>query len=154
MPGDTKIKPAPNAQSGWIDVDNPSFIYGSRRLARDARRARLSGTAPAYNVTLPNSVTSVPRQTSGPTGLRARLFDRLTTQQGASESEASYVLANFGYNASASYGHMRAAGATHTEAVLVISLGSPAASLTYGQARAAGVDHNDAFVGISHAYQD
>lgn len=146
MPGDTKIKPAPGAQSGWVDVDSPTYVYASRRQARDARRARLAGTTAPQTVTAAVQPVSQPTQpdTSGYSGLTARLYDRLTTRQGVSDSEARAVLSQYGYNASASYGHMREAGATHFEALLVVALGSPAISVTYGRERAAGSDHTSA----------
>lgn len=148
MPGDTKIKRSHTGQ-GWIDVDDPVRMYGSRRLARDARRVRLGNS-------LPTKATSVPRPTTvvvqniaaspndGLSGLQHRLFTRLTFQQGVTNTDALMVIDNYGYNQAASYGHMRAAGANHSEALSVILLESPDLSVAYGRARAAGYNHTGA----------
>jgi hypothetical protein len=133
MPGDTKIKRTAN---GWIDIDDPATAWRTRRLARDARR----GT-PTFSSA---SMTSVIHATVTPpalTSLEYRLLDRLTTEQGVTHPDALYVISSYGYNASASYGHMRAAGATHDEALNVISLGQPDVSLAYGKGLASGLSH-------------
>lgn len=137
MPGDTKIKRAPNAQSGWIDIDDPSVIFPTRRLARDSRRIRLNPQSWTTAVSHQTTVYDPPL-----TSLQARLYDRLTHRQGVDRSDALSVVTSFGYNAAASYGHMRAAGASHAEALTVISIGSPTLSLAYGTNRAMGDNHH------------
>lgn len=136
MPGDTKIK---KTYWGWIDVDDPTPIYNTRRLARDARRLRLNPQSWTTTVSHQTTVYDPPLS-----GLDARLYDRLTNKQGVSRDDALSVIRSNGYNAAASYGHMRAAGATHEEALSVIALANPAVSLGYGQARGRGDDHADA----------
>ncbi len=134
MPGDTKIQ---KTTLGWIDVDIPTSYYRARRQARDARRLRVAGYIPTA------SIVASQRKT-GLSSLQQRLYDRLTTQQGVTVSDAYDVVTSYGYNAAASYGHMREAGATHEDALTVIDLGLPSVSVEYGQHRAAGYDHADA----------
>ncbi len=148
---DTKIIHTPQ---GWIDDDVKNVFFHCRRLARDARRTRLAGGAvrvvpPAPRqaaTTTTTNVTVVGTQNSTITltSLQQRLYDRLTGRQGVSDADASEIIINNGYNAAASYGHMRYAGALHAEAKIVIGLGSPEISMAYGIARAAGFDHTDA----------
>lgn len=149
MPGDTKIKRASGYPSGgWIDVDNPTVVHDARWKARAARRGSLPSTVTSLprvtqNIVAPTPPAATPSVTSlSPlTGLQQRLVNRLTTWQGVSLPEALVVVNSYGYNAAASYGHMREAGATHAEAVEVINRDDPDASLVYGKARAAGHDH-------------
>ncbi len=138
--------------SGWVDNDDPTVLHPNRRTAREARRKSLyyqgktghlrslkskptSTTAPTFTVTQP---------LTGLTGLQRRLYDRLIYQQGVTTTEAYFVVTKRGYNAAASYGHMREAGANHSEALSVIDLGSPNVSRAYGQHRAVGFTHTDA----------
>lgn len=150
MPGDTKIKRVfHQGHNGWVDVDNPSTIHAYRWQARDARRgtgsvqrgksriANRSTTAPQNKPTTPIVGVVTPPLTS----LQVRLMDRLTTRQGVTYADAKSVIETHGYNATASYGHMREAGATHFEALTVINLDVPDYSFAYGMARAAGLDH-------------
>lgn len=143
MPGDTKIK---RTAQGWIDTDVPSTYHRCRRLARDARRASRATVSTAVTgvvvpkVVVPTYTVTTPTGSSL-TGLQQRLYDRLTQQQGVSAADAFDVITSHGYNAAASYGHMREAGANHSEAKIVIDLGSPAVSLAYGQRRATGYNH-------------
>lgn len=159
MPGETKIFKNTN---GWYDVDNPGVYHATRALCRDARKGNL-----------PSKVTSLPRTTSaiscgtfttvqapaGPglsafQGLQHRLFVRLTAQQGVTTDEAKDVILNNGYNAAASYGHMREAGANHSEALFVIGIGAPDLSVAYGIARAAGYNHTGALEKAMREIQD
>lgn len=134
MPGDTKIKRTAN---GWIDVDVPTNYFGARRLARDARRIRLTSNRPAFKLSPPKPQDSL-------TGLQDRLLTRLTQRQGVARDEALAVIKNNGYNKAASYGHMREAGANHSEATIVVDLELPDVSLAYGIARSSGEDHSAA----------
>lgn len=146
MPGETKIF---KSQSGWYDVDNPNVYHPTREACRQARKGGAS-VAPAIAVVpvLPSQDTNVATvpdtYQAGLTGLQQRLFIRLTSSQGVSQSEALEVIRNNGYNKAASYGHMRAAGANHDEALQVIFVGSPAVSLSYGLSREDGFNHVDA----------
>jgi len=160
MPGDTKIKRVfHQGATGWVDVDAPATIYPARRVARDARRNRLNGRlsfSPPSAQRMP-TFTATTVQPASPTplsGLQNRLLDRLTTFQGVTTDEAMDVITAHGYNASASYGHMRFAGATHHEALIVIGLDSPDVSLAYGMARARGVDHADSLREALRGYSD
>jgi hypothetical protein len=156
MSGDTRLKRTPQ---GWVDLDNPTNVYGSRRQARDARRRGSSSisaiVASASATTLGQTQTSQAAQaltiTPAPgssdsylTSLQARLLDRLTTRQGVDLTDALSVITSNGYNKAASYGHMRQAGATHDEALAVINLDSPGVSQAYGLHRALGYNHADA----------
>lgn len=165
---DTKIKHTPQ---GWIDTDKPHTYWRVRRLARQARRDDRQA-APAVKAAIPQrtrglgsmqgvpgpiaqmktNVTAVGYQ-PGPgqqtvvgvmSGLQQRLLDRLTARQNVTSDDAVEVISNNGYNAAASYGHMREAGANHAEAKIVISLGSQDTSVNYGKGRAAGKSHVDA----------
>lgn len=161
MPGETKIKRCPQ---GWFDVDHPTTFYRTRAEVRDVRRSGASSlpsrvaavprTATVPNVTVINVNVSPGATTDDLTSLEYRLFDRLIYDQGVSETDALSIITNNGYNAAASYGHMRAAGANHFEAEFVIGLGSPDASLAYGQARANGLDHIDALKEALRDYGD
>lgn len=149
MPGDTKIKRVPVGNGyGWVDIDNPSNVYSARRLARDARRSgRLSLTpVSAQPSTVIRAVASDNSHNDYTTysTLQQRLYDRLTLRQGVTPADAHDIITSHGYNAAASYGHMRAAGANHSEAEAVIDLGSPDVSLAYGRARATGYNHTGA----------
>lgn len=147
MPGDTKVK---KTQNGWIDVDEPNKTFGARRQARDFRRYRLTGTTPTKTVkstptpATPVTPDPVAKLQAGLSKLQARLLTRMTLRQGVFQSEALEVILDNGYNAAASYGHMRVAGATHDEALIVIGVGLPDVSLAYGIARARGKDHTAA----------
>lgn len=174
MPGDTKIVRAPNRQGGWIDIDVPRTIYATRLQARNGRASRLlaaknsrslhpsGGIAPQRStgaIPVADADTDVKTVTTDNPGvfsltsLQFRLFLRLTQEQGVSPDDALSVMRSFGYNASASYGHLRAAGATHDEALSVIHYGVPAVSRSYGEARVAGKGHFEAAQEaiISHA---
>lgn len=155
MPGDTKIKQCP---SGWFDVDHPTVFHPTRWQARDARRGVIRPiiqTAPkTYVATVTQTVT---RPTTVPSmlhGLQQRLYDRLTTQQGVTPADAYDVITSNGYNAAASYGHMREAGANHSEATFVISIGAPDLSVAYGLARASGYNHTGALQKALREVQD
>lgn len=144
---DTKIMRARTGE--WIDIDNPAKGYPSRRLARDARRQYLISTGwnppkrkPVIKARAP--LNPVVNLDLGLTDLQSKLLRRMTLDQGVLRSDAVEILAEFGYNASASYGHMRHAGANHTEAKSVISMLNPDISVTYGKARAQGKNHTDA----------
>lgn len=146
--------------NGWVDLDYPNVTYTTRRVAREARAARLrrEQTSPQYASTsdfkaahvLHREAADAQRQAETPeveadlTRLQQRLFTRLTTEQGVTEKDALTVIQAVGYNAAASYGHMRAAGTTHYEAAAVIYLASPRISLSYGTARGTGASHFDA----------
>lgn len=136
MPGDTKIKRTPQ---GWIDIDNPTIFHRARRLARDARRLNKMSQRPVFTSKVADRLITPDRAPFS--GLQQRLYDRLTQRQCVSQNDAYAVVVSHGYNAAASYGHMREAGANHSEALAVIDLGSPDVSLSYGQARAAGYNH-------------
>jgi hypothetical protein len=147
---------------GWVDNDNPTQFYASRRAARAARQASLIAqgkTAHLRSISKPKSQTlTVPKTAPQPlpnvtvinttvnnlSSLQDRLYDRLTNRQGVSAADAFDVITGNGYNKAASYGHIREAGATHEEALDVVNLELPDVSLAYGLARAAGTDHADA----------
>lgn len=154
MSGDTRLKQTPQ---GWVDLDNPTTTYPSRRLARLGRRRNRSGSTPVATPTATATATTqalsqtsqaltIQPQPDSPdsalTSLQVRLLDRMTQWQGVDLVDALSVITSNGYNAAASYGHMREAGATHDEAVEVISKGSADISLAYGLARAAGYNHD------------
>ena len=145
----TKITQTPQ---GWIDDDDPTVFHPNRRAARVARyralvakgktahlRSKPSTSANTYKIATPlaPNVTGITNLSS----LQNRLMDRLTQRQGVALADAMSVITGHGYNAAASYGHMREAGANHNEALIVIDLGSPDVSVAYGRARATGYNH-------------
>lgn len=158
-------------QKGWIDNDDPSTTYPSRRAARDGRRQALIAKGktahlrslkakpttakpdPGTGVSTSN-VTTSPNDGSLLTSLQQRLLDRMTQRQGVNLNEALQVISVNPYNKAASYGHMRAAGANHAEAVIVINLGNPDVSVSYGKARAAGYNHTYALQRALREAQD
>lgn len=143
MPGETKIF---KNTSGWYNVEKPGVYHATRDAARAARKATIVGTT--ATATAPTSTpTPIKHPQTGMTmtGLQQRLFDRLTQRQGVDTLDALFVVTSNGYNAAASYGHMREAGATHAEALAVIWLDSPTVSVSYGRLRAAGNDHTSAY---------
>lgn len=139
---DTKIE---KWATGWVDVDVPGEVHRTRAEARAARRARKQGRVTAKGQLL---LLPVSRLTSLPRGLENKLRSQLTVR-GVADVQIDEMLASgLGYNAIASYGHMRQAGATHDEAKEVVERGEPHVSLNYGHARAAGLDH-DAALSVS-----
>ena len=123
------------SDKGWFDRDEPNTFYSSRRAARAARRGR-KGLAVISQIPMSTPV----RKT---TSLQDRAKARLQFL-GVADADIDQIVPYFGYNASVSYGHMRAAGATHDEALEVISYGFPDVSLEYGKVRGRGMNHADA----------
>ena len=165
MPGDTKIKRNAHLK-GWFDVDEPTVLHKTRWQARAARKAKKAGLQVAYTKAPQPKVTSgyiqAAKGTSTThatitvsgihdfiqsvtkpklTSLQSKLLNRLHNSQNVNYNDAEFIVTHFGYNAAASYGHMRVAGATHDEAYLVVSLNNPHVSVTYGLLRAQGEDH-------------
>jgi hypothetical protein len=160
MPGETKIF---KNSSGWYDVDNPTVYYSTREQARDVRRGRgktLTSRPSALDTVKADldktrqALTVTPQPDSADsalTSLQVRLLGRLTQRQGVDLLDALNVITSYGYNAAASYGHMRESGATHDEAIEVIDLDSPDVSLAYGLSRGAGYNHT---YSLQRAFRD
>jgi hypothetical protein len=155
---DTTILKTPN---GWIDRDEPNAFHGSRRLARDARRASKGKSAwsiagflkPGSSLgskTITNVMPSVFNRTTSVTfdssrapltSLQQKLYDRFTTEYLMSPAEAREIVTQWTYNKAASYGHIRAAGVSMVDARQVVEMGDPRMSLNYGKSRALGLTH-------------
>jgi hypothetical protein len=129
--------------NGWFHKGDPNTFYPNRRLAREARRAlgvgRKKRTA---TVRVKDSTATIVANKKG-TPLEERAFRRMK-ELGVAPLDAINIVPFYGYNASVSYAHMRAAGATHDEAKQVIDYADPDVSRLYGAQRASGLNHADA----------
>jgi|SRR5579863_9594807 len=140
---DTTILKSLLGSRGWFDRDDPTLYFPTRRQARAHRRARTGGRVIRLR---PTTVVA-----SGPTrpqfdGLQNKLFSRWEDGGTITEAEATEVLTTVytkvGYNAAASYGHIRQY-ADHQEALEVVGYASSSVSNEYSRLRASGMYSHD-----------